>query len=213
MKTRLKTLVLLLAAIGTAPLMEAQQTLHNFSAFLAPDQTFFLGDWALTEPSGDPNPTASFSQGAGFYDFSGGSNADTAGAFHFFTASPGDLTGSSFLEVSARILAGNTAPTFTVSLFDSLGESAFAVFSTAGFSGAGFTTVSAALTFSGGFDPAGVASFLISGGTLGGDDLLNFSIDHLAATTAIPEPATYAAWAAAAVLAAAMRRRRAACAS
>ncbi len=196
MKINLKSSLLLTAALCVAPFASAQITIHNFTAFQSPATTFFVGDWALTDPSGDTNPIATFSQNpAGFYNFSGGSNADTAGAFFFFASGPGDLTGYSLLQVSARRLAGNTAATFTVSLFNG-GESAFASFTTAAFAGEGFTTVTTALTFSSGFNAAAVDSFLITGGVLNGTDRLNLAINNLAvaaprALSAVPEPSTY----------------------
>ena len=199
MKINLNSSFLLAAVLWAAPFATAQLTLHNFTAFQSPATTVFVGDWALNgDPiSGDANPIATFSQGAGVYNFIGGSDADTSGAYFFYTSNPGDLTGLGLLQVSARVLAGNTASNFTVSLFDSLGESAFAVFSTAAFAGPGFTTVSTALVTSPGFDRTDLASFLITGGVFGGTGTLNLALDNLAITviprapSAVPEPSVY----------------------
>lgn len=173
----------------------AQLTLQNFSAFESPD-TIFVGSWeANGDPIGTTSPRSTFSQGSGFYTFTGGTNADTAGVFYFFSA-PRDITGLSLLEVSAHLLLGDVAPNFTVSLFDSLGESAFATFSVGNFTGVGFSTARTALTFSAGFDPADVSSFLISGGVVGGSASFDLAFDNLAVVAprqigAVPEPSTY----------------------
>ena len=210
---KLKSLLLPVALLCGASFASAQQVvLHDFSAFESPATTVFMGDWAANgDPfGGDATPIAGFSQGAGVYNISGGTNADTAGAFYFFSAPPGDLTGYSLLEVSAGLLAGNTAPTFTVSLFDANNESAFAVFLATTFAGPGLTTYGAELTFSPGFDATTLTSFQITGGVLGGTDALNISLDQLAVTNAspIPEPATYGLFAGLVALAVALARRR-----
>lgn len=207
MKMKLKLFLPCFAAACLAPFAAAQQTLHNFTAFQALDQTFFVGDWALADPGGDQNPIATFSQGADFYNFTGGSNADTAGALHFFSSNPGDLTGYSLLAVSARLLAGNTASTFTVELFDSLDRKAFAVFSTADFGTSGFTTITTALTL-GSFDLTDLSYFRLTGGIAAGTDTLNTAVDHLAAITAIPEPSTYSLLAGTIALLGAVRLHR-----
>jgi hypothetical protein len=208
----MKRHLLLLAALLLVPLARAQVVLQDFSAFTSPN-TFFLGSWELTgDTGGSTSPRASFSQGAGFYNITGGTNSDTAGVFFFFSA-PLNLTGLSLLEVSARTLAGNTAPTFTISLFDSLGESAFATFATSAFAGAGFTTVQTALTFSPGFDKTDLFSFLITGNTLGGTAPLNVAFNNLAVVapsvvTAVPGPSAYGLAAASVLLAVVGFRRR-----
>lgn len=196
MKTKLKSFLLASMGLFAASLASAQTTLETFSAFES-GNTYFLGNWELNGDAGGTNsPRPSFSQGAGFYNFAGGSNSDTASAFSFFNTAV-DITGYSLLEVSAKLLAGNTAPTFTISLFDSLGESAMATFATASFSTAGFTTFSTALVFSPGFDVKDLSSFSISGNVIGGSDVLSFSLDNLAvsaprALTAVPEASTFA---------------------
>jgi hypothetical protein len=203
---KLKALLLAVTALIGAPFVSAQTLLlHDLSAFESPN-TFFLGDWELNgDPSGTNSPLASFSQGAGVYNFVGGSNSDTASAFHFFSA-PIDISGFGLLEVSALVLPGNTASTFTLSLFDSLGESAFAVFSTASFGGPGYHTVLAALTFSPGFNAADLSSFQLSGGVSGGTDTLNLSVNQI--SVAVPEPATYGLFAALALVALVIHQRR-----
>jgi hypothetical protein len=187
------------AALCTAPSASAQLTLHDFSAFVSPN-TFFVDDWELTgDPVGTNSPRATFSQGAGFYNFVGGNNAASASAFYFF-AVPLDISGLSLLQISAAQLAANTAPSFDIKLFDLNGNVASAVFLTAAFAGPGFTTVTASLDFTG-FDSTQLAYFQITGNVLGGTDTLNVALDHLAVAprdvgTPVPEPATYGAAAA-----------------
>ena len=198
MKMNLKSCLVVGAVVWAGPFAVAQVTLQDFTAFQSPATTVFVGDWALNgDPiSGDSSPIASFSQGAGFYNFVGGTNADTAGAYYFLPGSPGDLTGYGLLQISARLLDGNTALSFAVSLLNfGGGESAVAIFDTAGFAGAGFATLTAALTPSGSFDPTAVDAFLI-GGVAGGTGTLNLAIDHFAvaaspASTPVPEPASH----------------------
>jgi hypothetical protein len=193
----MKSKLLLLSARLAAPFASAQITLNDFSAFASPTNTFFTGDWELTgDPAGSSSPRASFSQGAGFYNFAGGSNADTATAVYFFDA-PLNITGLSLLQVSARLVAGNTAPALTITLFDSTGGSAFAVVAPSAFAGAGFTTLSSVLTFSG-FNASDLSSFQLSGNVVNGSNTLNLSIDNLAVAaprviTPVPEPAAYGA--------------------
>ena len=206
-----KSTFLFLAAVLAAPLASAQITLHNFSAFESPN-TFFVGDWELNgDPIGTHSPRASFAQGAGFYTFTGGSNSDSAAAVYFFDT-PIDITGHSLLEVSAQLFAGNTASSLTITLFDSLGESAFAVVAPEAFAGLGFTTISTALTFSSGFNSSDLSSFQLSGNVVGGNQTLSLSLDQLsvAVPVPVPEPSTYGALACGfiATLAIARRLRR-----
>jgi hypothetical protein len=216
MKTNSKSCLLFAAAVWASPFVSAQSpiNIHDFTAFQSPDTTLFVGDWALNgDPiSGDTNPIASFSQGAGFYNFIGGTNADTSGAYYFLPGSAGDLTGYGLLQISARLLEGNTASSFAVSLFNfASNETAVAIFDTADFAGAGFTSILAPLTPSGSFDFAGVDAFLI-GGVSGGTGTLNLAIDHLAVAARdgfnpVPESSTYGMLGGVLVLAVVLSRR------
>jgi hypothetical protein len=190
MKTKLKSSLLAAAALLAAPFASAQLTLENFSAFESPN-TFFVGDWELNgDVAGSNSPRLSFSQGAGFYTFAGGNNSDTSSAFYFF-ANPIDITGLSFLQLSARLEDGNTAPGITITFFDSLGESAFAVLPPSTFEETNFSTAFAELTFSAGFNTTDLSAFQISGNVVGGDQILALSIDNLAVSVPVPEPSTY----------------------
>jgi hypothetical protein len=188
MKTKL---LLILGTLLTAPFASAQIQLHDFSAFESPTNTFFLGDWELTgDAAGSTSPRASFVQEAGFYTFSGGTDSDMSSAFYFFD-SPIDITGHSFLQLTARLETGNTAPAFTITLFDSNAIRATAVVASSTFEETNFSTFFTEFTFSAGFNTSDLAAFQISGNVFGGDQFLNFSVDNLALSVPVPEPSTY----------------------
>lgn len=195
MKLNLKSAWLAAAFLLATPFAQAQLTLQNFSAFESADTSFF-GTWELNgDPTGTNSPRSTFSQGSGFYIFTGGTNGDTSGAFYSFSA-PRDITGFTLLEVSAHMLLGNVAPAFTVSLFDSFGGSASAAFSLANFTGVGFSTVQTPLIFSPNFDRSSVLYFQLSGEAFGGIARFDVALDNLAAVAprqivAVPEPSTY----------------------
>jgi hypothetical protein len=186
MKSHLKSLLVAVLAFGGGQLRAVPVTLHDFASFLSPN-TFFTGDWELNgSPGGSDQPKGTFLQDFSAFAFAGGSNDEFSGAYYFFGA-PLDITGLSQLQLSADVLPDNTASTFAISLFDSLGESAFALFSTADFAVPGFSTVAADLTFSAGFNTADLSFFYLSGGAFQGTETLSFSFDHLAVDS--PPPA------------------------
>jgi hypothetical protein len=190
----------LLLAILAAPFAGAQVTLNNFNAFES-DNTFFVGDWELTGGASTA-PRESFSQGAGFYNFAGGSNDQNSFVQYFFT-SPVDITGLSLLQISAKLLPGNTAQSFEVMLFDGVGHALVSTFFASELSTAGFTTLSANLDFGLDFQPAALSSFLIGGNLVSGTDTLNVAIGNLAVAapvSAVPEPASFGLAAAIALL-------------
>jgi hypothetical protein len=190
MKTTLKSSLLGAALLWVVPFASAQLTLQNFSAFESPN-TYYVGDWELNgDVAGTNSPRLSFSQGAGFYSFTGGTDSETSSAYYFFDA-PIDITGLTFLQLTARLEDGNTAPEFRVTFFDSLGESAFAVVPLSTFAQTNFSTFATELTFSAGFNAADLSAFQISGNAALGDQLLGISIDNLAVSVPVPEPSTY----------------------
>lgn len=182
------------------------QLLSDFSAFYSPDYTFFSGDWS----SGNDAPLASFSQGEGFYEIKGGTN-NSLSKVEFYFGSGGNyesiaITGD-YLTVSASLLSGSAAPSFTVYLVDESVNYVSATFSTAAFGGGSFTTVSAALSTNVFFDASSVSFMIITGDATGASAAFNIAFDNIA-VTAVPEPATYAIGAGAVALLGALYRRR-----
>jgi hypothetical protein len=197
MTTKLSLLALFALGIFSTGILRAQVTLEDFSTFQS-GNTLFYGDWAGNgDPfAGDPTPIASFTQGAGFYNFASGSNADSSYVERTF-ASPRDLTGYDLLAVSLRLLPDNTADAFTVTLFDTAFNAASATFLISDFAAGSFTTRTSVLTNLG-FDLTQVSLFRISGNDPFASGTLSVAFDHLAAVsslpppTAVPEPSTWA---------------------
>lgn len=200
----------LLVALALAGTAHAQLTLHDFSSLASP-QTLFFGDWSDT---GDPfvgstTPAPSFSQGAGFFNLAGASNADASFFEHTFAAAL-DLGSASQLSFSLRLLDGNTADSLTVFLFDGGARSAFATFLASDFSAAAFSERTLAFTAEAGFELSNVTSFRISGNDPFASGAVGFALDNLAVTAprgAVPEPATYGLFGAAVLGVFALRRR------
>jgi hypothetical protein len=196
MKPALIPSLLVAALLAGASTLHAQVTLETFSSFESAD-TLFYGDWSNSgDPfAGDPTPVATFSQGAGFYNFASVSNADSSFVEHAFAA-PLNLAANDLLTLSLRLIADNTADSLTVFLIDAGLNTAFATFQTSGFNAAAFTQGTIAFTADAGFDPSAVSSFRISGNDPFTGGTLSVAIDDLSVTssrsiTAVPEPAAY----------------------
>jgi hypothetical protein len=191
MKTLPKVSFLAILLIATC--LRGQVTLFDFSATTG-SNTFFYGTWQATGLAGDPAPNASFTQGSGVYNILGTAKDDTNSILeYFYTPTPANITGNStFLSMTFETLNTNTASSFTVTLFDTNAKSAYATFLLGSYTGV-YTTQSSALTAQGGFLFNSIDSFQISGNQVGGTATLNVSFDNLSATSAVPEPATYAA--------------------
>ncbi|MDO8541532.1 MAG: PEP-CTERM sorting domain-containing protein [Opitutaceae bacterium] len=212
----MKTLPTLLVLASTLLLSSAraQVVLQNFSSTVG-TTTFFHGTWeASGDPFGTNSPNINFVQGAGVYDFTGTTGLvptnDANSKVEFFNGTAVSIGTNTFLSVSAQMLATNAATSFAVTLVDTGGKTAFSTFSAVDFVTGSYTTITGALTFQAGFVPASINSMIISGNQSGGSAQFNISFDNIAATSAIPEPGTYAALAGAVALGfAAWRRRRA----
>lgn len=213
MKTNLRLLSLLLAAAVSA---SAQTTvaLQNFSSVVDNNLTFFYGTWQQGGTTGGYTPNSNFSQGPGYYNISGANALADADSFVEFFFSPNLAIGTNgYLAVTALTLPTNVATSFQVTLLDYNSNSAFAVFQTSSFAGQ-MTTVVSAVTYNGAFDGSAVDSLRISGGipsgVAGSSAVLNLRLDNVSslATSAIPEPSTYAALAGLGALGLVLYRRR-----
>lgn len=176
---------------------QAQVTLQTFSNVVDNNLNFFYGSWEVAgSPAGSVAPNSQFSQGIGVYNITGGAaiiptnSADSK--LEFFNASPSSIGSNTFISVTAQRLGGNAAGSFQIQLKDSNGNSAYAAFDTTLFSTSSYSLVTAALTMPGGFLPASIDSIIITGAQPGGTSAFSMSFDNIAATTAIPEPSTYA---------------------
>lgn len=186
--------------------------LADFSSVVGAGTTFY-GTWEATgSTAGSGNPNSQFLQGAGVFSVGGSSgviptNAATSG-LRFDFATPVDLGVNSQLALTAALLPGNTAGAFTVTLLANGSQGAVAVFSTAAFADGSatgpYSTVTATLSASPGFNPSRVDAVVISGAQPGGTAAFGISFDHLAA---VPEPALAPLLLGAAALAWARRRR------
>lgn len=193
---KIRHLIASAASLAFATFGIAQVTLLDFSNTVQSGFTFFYGSFSNT---GAPLPptgvaAAGMTQNSGFYSFTGSTtnNSDTS-ALEIYLPSPVNLSGLGFLALTAETLSTNAAPSIRVFLFDSGGGSASAAFTATSFPTGNFTTAIQALNIAGPFNPASVESIIITGDTFGGTARFNFSFDHLAAVSAIPEPSTYAA--------------------
>lgn len=161
----------------TASLAQAQ-TLENFSNAARPGSAYFGGGWAS---SGDL-PAASFAQADGVYEIKGVTNSSAHYVDLYATEGTTLNIGTQrALELSAKLLSGNQAPSFRVFLIDTAGNSAAATFFAADFSATEYQYVSARLTPSAGFNPAAIERIRISGDTVDGAAPLALAFNELIA--------------------------------
>jgi len=213
MKPNLRLLALLLTAAVSASAQTAVM-LQNFSAVVDNNLNYFYGTWEHTGQPGSNTPNANFSQGPGYYNISGTNALADADSFLEFFFSPNRNVGTNgFLSVTALTLPSNVATSFQVTLLDANSNSAFAVFQTSWFTGQ-MTTVIRPVIYTGAFDGSIVDSLRISGGipsgVPGATAVLNLQLDEVSsvATSAIPEPSTYAALAGLGAFGLVLYRRR-----
>lgn len=207
-------LFLFIAALASTKLLGQVTTLEDFSNTMRPSQTYFWGSFSSSGIVDDPleTPSAGISQGAGFFTIGGATNnnADTSKLEIFFDSAPLNLTGNTFLVLTAEALSTNAAPSLRVYLYDTLGRGASATFTAGTFVTGSFTTAVQALSITpSGFNYGAVESMVITGDVQNGTARFNFNFDNLAvAASAIPEPSTYAAIFGALALAFVAYRRR-----
>ena len=187
---------------------QAQVTLQNFSNVIG-SNTFFTGSWEVAGSStGSASPNSQFSQGSGVYNITGSTSTNSADSSIVFFNSPSLAIGTNTqLSVTAQVLSGNTAGSFTIFLANANGRSASVSFSTSLFNGGGYATATLSLVPTSGFDPNAIETLTITGNQIGGTDSFRISFDNISATS-VPEPATYAAILGAATLGLAYLRRR-----
>ncbi len=186
-----------------------QVTLQDFSNVVALGTTFY-GSWESTGSlAGSANPNTQFLQGAGVFDITGSvpiiptNSSDSQMRFDY--AARRDIGTSNQIAVTARLLPGNMANSFSVVLLANGHQSATAVFSTGAFSAGAYSTVTATLSFDPAFNFSQIDAVVIGGVQSDASTAFAISFDHLAA---VPEPAAWGAALGAAALWAAMRRRR-----
>jgi hypothetical protein len=103
-----------------------------------------------------------------------------------------NFTGLGFFNLTARVDAGNASSIMHVELFDSFfTKVASTIFQASNFTSS-FTTQSKAISYTGLGNVADVTYFRIDGDGIASDSF-RYSYENLAAaTTAVPEPSTYA---------------------
>jgi hypothetical protein len=187
-------LPLALVAILAAAKLSAAVTISDFGTPFS--NGTLVGDWSTTFTS--DATTTTFTTG-------------TVNGGDFIEILPlGDLTGLTQFEVTAKVDAGNAAPSFTISVFTTGSDFISATFATNQFTGS-YTTVTATFSQTGTFDPLSILGWGISGGEPSGSTNFRMSFDSIVASSpvAVPEPSTYASLAGVAALGfVAYRRRR-----
>jgi hypothetical protein len=104
-----------------------------------------------------------------------------------------DITGQTNVTVRAKLEAGNTSTGFTVNLISGPGSAvASAYFDATLFNSTNFTTASITWVNGGIFNSSNLRAWQITGGSPTSTTNFRISYDNLS-TSAIPEPATYAA--------------------
>ena len=210
MKSTLLAFAWLLAPV--APAAAAGVALQDFSNVVALGTTFY-GSWEATgSVLGSANPNSQFLQGAGVFDIKGSVPIIPTNSYdsqlRFDYSAPRDIGTNNQIAVTAQLLPGNVADSFSVVLLANGNQAATTAFSTAAFSAGAYSTVTATLSFNPGFNPAQVDAVVISGVPASSSNSVAafaMSFDHLAA---VPEPAVWSAAMGAVVLGTALRRRR-----
>lgn len=129
----------------------------------------------------------------------------------FYFASPINLQGNNAITISATLLGTNTATNFSIGLFnDSTLQGVSAVYSTSAFNTSGYTTIQIVLSPNVAFNSTAADFIRFAGVAPTGGGTIDIQINSIQATTsAVPEPATYAAiFGMAALGFGALRRRR-----
>lgn len=174
MHTSLRPLSLV-AATFIASCSQAQ-TIEDFSRFVRQGETFFSGSWASTAPA----PSEGMKQGDGFYEIRGdGADESFVDFYPSANKTLHAFTAGNHVSLKAKVLQGNRARNLRILFIDASGRIASAVFSTSFFSGTGFSTQTAPLARSPGFDPRAVERVRIVSGQATGSDALAIALDEL----------------------------------
>lgn len=209
MKSTLLAFALLLAP--AAPAAAAGVALQDFSNVVALGTTFY-GSWEATgSVVGSANPNSQFLQGVGVFDIQGSAPIIPTNSFssqlRFDFAAPRDIGSNNQIALTARLLPGNVADSFSVVLLANGNQAATTVFSTGAFTAGAYSTVTATLSFNPGFNSAQVDTLVISGVPASSSNTVGafaMSFDHIAV---VPEPAVWSAALGAVALCAALRHR------
>jgi hypothetical protein len=180
----MKHLLIVSISLALAFSSNAQILLSDFSDLNAQNPAF-NGSWDGGSPS-----VPQYIQGSGFISITpvNGGNPQNDGSFISLFDNPITLAGFDIISLTLRVDSGNTAPSFSIILYDSALATANAVFSLASFDST-FTTQQQNLIFDSGFNPNEVVAWSASGTNAPPDQPVRVSLDNV---SVVPEPSSLA---------------------